>query len=183
MFGFIETARPVPTMAILDANNVSVCMHAKAADSRSSSGGSDLRRYARHWTPVHLDLHVEDFDAVLDKEELLSRGIKSTAVQGGAGAFWPEKAGTKVGQLHVLDHLGRPLHELDLPPSFPAGAWNGALGAPTVANVDANPDLEVLVGTARAGLVAYRIPNTPRARVLWGTGRGNYQRTGTPAAP
>lgn len=67
MFGFIETARPFPTMAILDANNVSVCMHAKAADSRSSSGGSDLRRYARHWTPVHLDLHVEDFDAVLDK--------------------------------------------------------------------------------------------------------------------
>jgi NADH-quinone oxidoreductase subunit I len=32
-------------------------------------------------------------DAVLDKEELLSRGLKSIAVQGGAGAFWREKAG------------------------------------------------------------------------------------------
>jgi hypothetical protein len=96
---------------------------------------------------------------------------------------WPEKTGTKVGKLHVLDHLGRPIHELDLPPSFPAGSWNGALGAPTVANVDADPDLEVLVGTARAGVVAYRIPNTPRARVLWGTGRGNFQRTGTQAVP
>jgi NADH-quinone oxidoreductase subunit I len=30
-------------------------------------------------------------DAVLDKEELLSRGVKSTAVQGGVGAFWREK--------------------------------------------------------------------------------------------
>jgi NADH-quinone oxidoreductase subunit I len=30
-------------------------------------------------------------DAVLDKEELLSRGINSTAVQGGVGAFWREK--------------------------------------------------------------------------------------------
>jgi NADH-quinone oxidoreductase subunit I len=30
-------------------------------------------------------------DAVLDKEELLSRGAKSIAVQGGVGAFWREK--------------------------------------------------------------------------------------------
>jgi len=30
-------------------------------------------------------------DAILDKEELLSRGIKSEAVQGGVGAFWREK--------------------------------------------------------------------------------------------
>jgi len=26
----------------------------------------EQRRYERHWTPVHLDLHLEDFDAVLD---------------------------------------------------------------------------------------------------------------------
>ena len=67
VFGFVETARPFPTMAILDANNVSVCMHEKAGGSNSSSAGSDRRRYERHWTPVHLDLHVEDFDAVLSK--------------------------------------------------------------------------------------------------------------------
>jgi NADH-quinone oxidoreductase subunit I len=30
-------------------------------------------------------------DAVLDKEELLSRGARSIAVQGGVGAFWREK--------------------------------------------------------------------------------------------
>jgi hypothetical protein len=30
-------------------------------------------------------------DAILDKEELLSRGLPSTAVQGGVGAFWREK--------------------------------------------------------------------------------------------
>jgi predicted enzyme related to lactoylglutathione lyase len=67
IFGFIETARPFPTLAILDANNVSVCLHQKAAGSRSSVGGEEVRRYARHWTPVHLDLHVDDFDAVLAK--------------------------------------------------------------------------------------------------------------------
>jgi NADH-quinone oxidoreductase subunit I len=30
-------------------------------------------------------------DAILDKEELMSRGITSSAVQGGVGAFWREK--------------------------------------------------------------------------------------------
>ena len=66
VFGFVETARPFPTMAILDANNVSLCMHEKATGSRSSSVGAEPRRYDRHWTPVHLDVHVVDFDAVLD---------------------------------------------------------------------------------------------------------------------
>jgi catechol 2,3-dioxygenase-like lactoylglutathione lyase family enzyme len=45
VFGFEETARPFPAMAILDANNVSVCMHAKAAGSKSSSGGAEQRRF------------------------------------------------------------------------------------------------------------------------------------------
>jgi len=67
VFGFAETARPFPTMAILDANNVTVCMHEKPAGSRSSRGGADVRRYERHWTPVHIDLHVPDFDLALGK--------------------------------------------------------------------------------------------------------------------
>ncbi|NUO47790.1 MAG: glyoxalase [Polyangiaceae bacterium] len=66
VFGFVEKARPFPTMAIIDANNVSVCMHAKAGGTKPSPGTSEERHYERHWTPVHLDLHVHDFDAVLD---------------------------------------------------------------------------------------------------------------------
>jgi predicted enzyme related to lactoylglutathione lyase len=67
VFGFAETARPFPTMAILDGNNVSVCMHQKPAGSRPSPAGAEVRRYERHWTPVHLDLHVHDFDGALGK--------------------------------------------------------------------------------------------------------------------
>ena len=33
---------------------------AKSADTRPSPGADDLRRYRRHWTPVHLDLVVAD---------------------------------------------------------------------------------------------------------------------------
>jgi predicted enzyme related to lactoylglutathione lyase len=67
VFGFVETSRPFPTMAILDANNVTVCMHEKAAGTKSSPGGAEARHYERHWTPVHIDLHVVDFDAVLGR--------------------------------------------------------------------------------------------------------------------
>jgi predicted enzyme related to lactoylglutathione lyase len=29
--------------------------------------GGDLRRYDRHWTPVHVDIVVEDIDAAVDR--------------------------------------------------------------------------------------------------------------------
>lgn len=64
VFGFTEKSRPFPTMAILDGNNVTVCMHQKATGSKSSKTGGE-RHYERHWTPVHLDLHVADFDSAV----------------------------------------------------------------------------------------------------------------------
>jgi len=64
VFAFAETARPFPAMAVLDAGNVTVCLHAKAAGTASSPEGPP-RGYARHWTPVHIDFHVADFDATL----------------------------------------------------------------------------------------------------------------------
>jgi hypothetical protein len=36
------------------------------------------------------------------------------------------------------------------------------------------------VGTAASGLVAYDLPNSASARILWGTGRGGVRRAGTP---
>ena len=67
VFGLVEIARPFPTMAILDANNVTVCMHQKSAGTKPSPNGTDVRRFERHWTPVHLDLHVQDFDGVVGR--------------------------------------------------------------------------------------------------------------------
>jgi predicted enzyme related to lactoylglutathione lyase len=67
VFGFSETSRPFPTMAILDGHNVTVCLHEKAAGTTPSVGATERRRYERHWTPVHLDLHVPDIDPVLER--------------------------------------------------------------------------------------------------------------------
>ena len=51
-------------------------------------------------------------DAVLDKEELLSRGTKSIAVQGGVGAFWREK---------LANQNQTPAEGAVVPPGPPAG--------------------------------------------------------------
>jgi hypothetical protein len=96
---------------------------------------------------------------------------------------WPQKGAAQVGQLHILDYLGNTLHAIDLPPSFPAGGVNGGLAAPTLANLDADADLELVIGTIASGAVAYDLPNTSNARVLWGTGRGSPLRAGTPSTP
>lgn len=92
---------------------------------------------------------------------------------------WPPKASGQSGELFVLDAQGRLAHEVDLPPA-PGGGWNGGLGAPTLARLPGSNDLVVFVGTAASGVVAYRIPGTSSARVLWGTGRGSLLRRGVP---
>lgn len=94
---------------------------------------------------------------------------------------WPEKGGNRVGRLHILDYRGNVLQQVDLPGAF-SGDWNGILGAPTLANIDGDADLELVAGSAHSGLIAYDIPGTAGARVLWGTGRGSYRRAGAATA-
>ena len=41
----------------------------KPPGSKASSATDDVRRYERHWTPVHLDFVVEDLSAALARAE------------------------------------------------------------------------------------------------------------------
>jgi uncharacterized repeat protein (TIGR01451 family) len=91
---------------------------------------------------------------------------------------WVQNGSNQTGKLHILNYQGNVLHEIDLPLAL-NGDWNGALAAPTLANIDTDADLEVVLNTAQSGLLAYDLPSTANAHVLWGTGRGNYQRTGS----
>jgi uncharacterized repeat protein (TIGR01451 family) len=94
-------------------------------------------------------------------------------------ASWVRKGTYQTGKLHILDYQGNVVYEVNLPAPFGSPNWNGALAAPTLANIDSDADLEVVLNTAHSGVVAYELPGTADARVLWGTGRGNYQRTGS----
>ncbi len=65
VFGFREVARPFPTMAVLDGGNVTICLHGKHEGSSAVPDREVPRTFARHWTPVHLDIHVDDLEATL----------------------------------------------------------------------------------------------------------------------
>ena len=90
---------------------------------------------------------------------------------------WPQKGGNAVGKLIMLDMRGDLLHSVDLPAPR-GGNWNGGLGAPAVAQIDADPEFEVVLGTSQSGVVVYQIPGSVNARVLWGTARGSLLRNG-----
>ena len=92
---------------------------------------------------------------------------------------WPQKGTGYTGKLHILDHQGNILHERSLPAPYGGSDWNGALPAPTIDNIDRDDDMELVLNTSHSGIVAYDLPGTSDARILWGTGRANYQRTGS----
>jgi hypothetical protein len=174
-YNVIETAVPNPVAADLDGDGLLEILypsydgkvHAYWLDKTEhgswphvvpSAGGADNFRFASE--PV-----VADLDADGQAEVIFTS--------------WPKKAVGGVGHLHILSSQGVQLHRVPLPNPDVGGTYNGGLGAPSLGNIDADPDLEVVVGTTSSGVVAYDIPNTASARLLWSTGRGNHRRTGT----
>lgn len=90
---------------------------------------------------------------------------------------WGEKSRAEPGKLFVLNSQGAPLFALDLPVAR-GGGWSGGLAAPTLADIDDDADLEIVINTARAGVVAFDLPGSRNARTLWPTGHGSYLRAG-----
>jgi len=74
-FGFSKKAEPVPGVVVLDAGNIHICLLEKRAGSTPAPRTSDTRRYERHWTPVHMDIHVDDLKSAL------ARALDAGAVQ------------------------------------------------------------------------------------------------------
>lgn len=66
-FGFAKTAEPYPGVAVLQAGGASLTLLEKGEQSKPSPITRDVRHYDRHWTPVHLDFHVDDLKTALDK--------------------------------------------------------------------------------------------------------------------
>ena len=70
-FGFSKKAEPMPGLAVLHGLNVELCLLEKPAGSKPSPSTTDRRKFDRHWTPVHLDFHVDDLLAALEQVESL----------------------------------------------------------------------------------------------------------------
>ena len=171
-YGIIESCMPNPVLADMDSNGFKEILfssndgkvhcfwldktehHNWPYSVYSSSEG--VYRFASE--PVIADLDNDGFCEVLF-------------------ASWVEKGSNLSGNLFILNYQGNLLQKVDLPLPY-SGNWNGALAAPTLANIDDDPDLELVLNTAHSGFLAFDLPGTANAKILWGTGRGNYQRTG-----
>lgn len=77
-FGFVESSRPHPGYAILKSGESSIGLLAKPAGSSPANGSDDVRKYGRHWTPVHIDFRVDDFEVTL--KAALEAGAKAEQV-------------------------------------------------------------------------------------------------------
>jgi hypothetical protein len=88
---------------------------------------------------------------------------------------WTAKGSNQGGDLLIVNASGVERSRVALPRS--SQSWDGALGAPTLANLDGDANVEVAVGTSSSGLVVYEIPGSRADRLLWPTGRGNLLRT------
>ena len=65
--GIVEVSRPIPTYVTLDCGGSEIGLMEKPAGTVPAKGSDDVRRYERHWTPVHIDFHVENFEEALAK--------------------------------------------------------------------------------------------------------------------
>lgn len=169
----IESAMPNPVVADLDGDGEREILFA-SYDGRLHAYWLDKTQrhnwpYAVHATGPGIRFASEAVVADLDNDGFAEVIFTS----------WPVKGSGYTGKLHILDYQGNVLHERELPAPFGGATWNGALAAPTLGNIDADDDLEIVVNTAHSGVVAYDLPGTAAANVLWSTGRGNLQRSGS----
>ena len=66
-FGFTKVAEPYPGVVVLSAGGSTITLLETPAGSKPSPDTADARRYDRQWTPVHLDFHVDDMAAALER--------------------------------------------------------------------------------------------------------------------
>jgi hypothetical protein len=82
------------------------------------------------------------------------------------------------GRLVILANTGALLYDIVLPNQGADGNGIGVPAAPTVADLDGDGALEVLLTTFDHGIDVFRIPGSANNCVLSGTGRGNVLRNG-----
>jgi hypothetical protein len=82
------------------------------------------------------------------------------------------------GRLVVLDNGGGLLFDVTLPNQGSDGNGIGIPAAPTIADLDGDGTLEIVVTTFDHGLDVFTVPGSGTACLLWPTGRGNYLRSG-----
>jgi FG-GAP-like repeat len=172
-YNVIENCQPNPVVVDLDGDGQKEVLFA-SYDGRMHAFWLDKSEHGNWpysvYQPIEGYYRFASEPVVVDLDgDTLAEVIFTSWVQKGTGG---------TGKLHILDYNGNMIHEVALPSAFGSPDWNGGLAAPTLANIDDDADLEVVINTAHSGVMAYDLTGTANARILWQTGRGNYYRNG-----
>jgi hypothetical protein len=87
-------------------------------------------------------------------------------------------AAPRSGRLVVLSARGRRLHDIRLRNQGSNGNGIGIPAAPSIADLDRDGRLEIVVSTFDHGIDVYRVPRSRANHLPWATGRGNLLRDG-----
>ncbi len=85
------------------------------------------------------------------------------------------------GHLIILGGDGTPLHDISLPNPGHNGNGNGAPAAPTLADLDGDGRLEIMVQTFDHGMDVFTVPDSGCDCLLWTSARGGPLRMGQPS--
>lgn len=85
------------------------------------------------------------------------------------------------GHLIILGADGTMLHDIALPDPGHNGNGNGAPAAPTLADLDGDGQLEIMVQTFDHGMDVFTVPDSGCDCMLWTTARGGPLRMGQPS--
>ena len=91
------------------------------------------------------------------------------------GTYGP---GPGAGRLVVLSASGRRLFDLRLRNQGENGNGIGVPAAPSIADLDGDRRLEIVLTTFDHGIDVYRVPRSRPNRLPWPTGRGSLLRAG-----
>jgi hypothetical protein len=92
------------------------------------------------------------------------------------GTYGPSRGD---GRLVVLSANGKRLHDLKLRHQGLDGNGVGVPAAPSIADIDRDGRLEIVLTTFDHGIDVYRVPRSGTKRTPWPTGRGGLLRAGT----
>lgn len=110
-FGLTLQRRLGPKAAEMRGANAPIYLLEKAAGTPAASAARQMRDYARHWTPVHLDVVVDDADRAVDLAVAAGARLEDPAVSHAWGriAHLSDPYGHGIC---ILQFLGRGYEEL-----------------------------------------------------------------------